>query len=76
MMRLFRNFNDERNTTMYNSPDKQREDKLDGVVCSVSSCMYHTKDNACTARHIQVGTEEAHRQAETLCATYHNKGSL
>ncbi|MDL2288679.1 DUF1540 domain-containing protein [Oscillospiraceae bacterium OttesenSCG-928-F05] len=47
--------------------------KIDGVVCSVDKCSYHSAGNICTANRIRVGTEYASRKDETFCNTFECK---
>ena len=50
--------------------------RIEGVHCTVETCMYHAKDNSCCAKSIQVGNENANRQAETLCSTYQHRATM
>jgi hypothetical protein len=48
------------------------DEVLDGVVCSVDTCMYHTKGNRCAAGSIAVRMEKDNpsKKDETLCSTF------
>ncbi|NLM62408.1 MAG: DUF1540 domain-containing protein [Clostridiales bacterium] len=48
---------------------------LDGVVCSVDTCVFHTKGNRCMADTIAVRmeTENPKSKTETLCETFTSK---
>ena len=43
------------------------------VGCSVETCTYHTKENRCSAKRINVQNEKARRMGETFCATFEAK---
>ncbi|MBR2951657.1 MAG: DUF1540 domain-containing protein [Clostridia bacterium] len=44
--------------------------KNKGIVCDVRKCVYHDKDNYCTASQIAVGPSYAESSSETVCATF------
>ena len=44
--------------------------KQNSIVCDVRNCVYHAKDNCCTASEIAVGPGYASCSAETACATF------
>lgn len=44
--------------------------KQKGIVCDVQSCVYHAKDNCCTASEILVGPKHASSSSETACVTF------
>jgi hypothetical protein len=48
---------------------------LDGVVCSVDNCVFHSKGNRCVAGSIAVRMEKEKPESntETLCETFTNK---
>jgi len=48
---------------------------LDGVICSVESCVYHTKGDRCTAETIAVRMEKEKptKKDETLCSTFESQ---
>ena len=49
-------------------------EKTNGKIdCCVKDCKYHTAANQCTASHSNVSTEDAHRTAETSCASFENR---
>ena len=56
-----------------NRSNDDKQQKLNGVSCTVSTCAYHGTGNACCAGNIKVGTEYAVDRAETFCSTYENK---
>lgn len=43
------------------------------IACNVMNCVYHTKDNACSAGKIQVGNGAANRAEDTCCDTFKAK---
>lgn len=43
------------------------------ISCNVDSCVYHTKEDICSAPEIKVGPENAVNKGDTLCATYRHK---
>lgn len=51
------------------------KDIIDGVVCSVDTCKYHTKGNRCTADAIAVRMENDNptRKDDTLCSTFESQ---
>ncbi len=57
-----------------NNPNA-KNDVLDGVVCSVESCVYHTKGDRCTAETIAVRMEKENptKKDETLCSTFESQ---
>ena len=59
---------------MFGNHDKN--DKLNGVACSVATCEYHGRNNTCHASNIKVGTEYAMDRSETFCSTYQYKPSV
>lgn len=46
---------------------------IPGIVCDVSNCVYHNKENRCTAEQILVGPTYASTSAETACVTFKQK---
>ena len=50
--------------------EKSNKKQLYGVVCSVASCYYNTKNGHCTAKQIEVGPSSACTSAETVCVTF------
>ena len=61
---------------MFGNQDQMKNDKLNGVACSVTTCSYHKGDNTCHAAGIKVGTEYAVDKSETFCSTYQHKPGL
>ena len=53
---------------MHNNEQKDR-DCLDGVSCSVTSCVYHCHGDNCDAKRIKVASENAEMKMETFCST-------
>jgi hypothetical protein len=55
--------------------NSENKKALDGVVCSVDTCVYHTKGNRCVADSIAVRMEKENQKSndETLCETFTNK---
>lgn len=45
-------------------------EKLDHVGCSVESCSFNSEGKHCTADHIHVLSDEAHKMDETFCGTF------
>lgn len=45
-------------------------EKLDHVGCSVESCTYNSEGKHCTADHIHVLNDQAHKMDETFCGTF------
>ena len=43
---------------------------LNGVVCSAVNCVHHVSNNQCNASSIVVGTNMADKKNETLCSTF------
>ena len=50
--------------------EMEHEKKNKGIVCDVRKCVYHDKDNYCTASQIAVGPSYAESSSETVCATF------
>jgi hypothetical protein len=50
--------------------EKSSKKTIHGVVCSVVSCYYNSKNGHCTAKQIEVGPMRATNCTETVCATY------
>jgi hypothetical protein len=52
-------------------------DVIDGVVCSVENCVYHTNGNRCSADTIAVRMENDRptKKDETLCSTFENQNN-
>ena len=48
----------------------ENEKKNKSIVCDVRNCVYHDKDNHCTASQIAVGPSYAQSSSETVCATF------
>ena len=48
----------------------QNDKKNPGIVCDVRKCIYHGKDNSCSASQIAVGPSYAESSSETVCATF------
>ena len=51
------------------------EQKLQGVMCKVTNCQYHSKDNRCTASQIEVGNCDncgcaINKEDASFCSTY------
>ena len=46
------------------------EQKLDGVHCEVTNCVYNKDKHTCTAQNIKVGPQFAASSAETICSTF------
>ena len=46
---------------------------IKGIVCDVKNCMYHEKNNCCTAGEIAIGPSYAISSSETVCATFKPK---
>ncbi|MBQ8175228.1 MAG: DUF1540 domain-containing protein [Clostridia bacterium] len=55
----------------YNQDHKCKPIK--GITCDVKNCMYHDKENCCTAGEIAVGPSYALSSSETVCATFKPK---
>lgn len=51
-------------------------DKLPGVGCDVTSCVYHGKDGHCHAQSINVESKNALRKAETFCGTFEPRATM
>lgn len=51
-------------------------EKLHGVGCDVTSCIYHGKDDHCHAPSINVESKNALRKAETFCGTFEPRASM
>ena len=47
--------------------------RVTAVGCSVENCAYHTKENRCAAKRIDVQNEKAQKMGETFCATFEPK---
>ena len=43
---------------------------LQGILCTVSECHYHTKDDKCSADSIKVNGNCAKTSCETECQTF------
>ena len=52
-----------------NNPPKH----INGVVCSVKSCMYHDSEGYCMANTINIGPGYAESCTDTVCATFKMK---
>ncbi len=52
----------------------QNCEKLDHVGCSVESCTYNSEGKHCTADHIHVLNDQAHKMDETFCGTFTKRG--
>lgn len=40
------------------------------ICCKVENCVYHEKNDCCTAAHIDVGPQHACSSQDTVCATF------
>lgn len=45
-------------------------EKLDGVHCEVTNCVYNKNKSTCTAKKIKVGPQFAASSADTICDTF------
>ena len=61
---------------MFGFHDHEKDPKLNGVACSVTTCSHHGGNNTCHAANIKVGTEYAVDKSETFCTTYQHKPGL
>ncbi len=61
---------------MFGNHDREKQDKLDGINCTVTTCSYHGGGNTCHANSIKVGTEYANDKSETFCSTYMHKPGM
>lgn len=61
---------------MFESQDQGKQNRIDGVNCSVTTCSYHGASNCCRAANIKVGTEYAVDKSETFCSTYQHKPGM
>lgn len=43
---------------------------LEGVKCVVNTCIYHSKDDRCTANKIEIRPRNASTSDDTDCATF------
>lgn len=43
---------------------------IDGIVCNVDNCKFHSEKCSCTAKEIHVGPHHASCQSDTVCATF------
>lgn len=50
--------------------DSQSSKCIEGIVCEVSSCKYHTTQDECMAGKIEVGDQSATDKSDTLCRTF------
>ncbi len=57
---------------MHNNKQTNR-DCLDGVRCSVTSCIYNCHGNNCEAKNIKVASENAEMKMDTFCSTFSPK---
>ena len=57
---------------MHNN-DHKNEGCLDGVRCSVVSCIYNNKGDNCEAKKIKVASENAEMKMDTFCSTFSPK---
>ena len=48
--------------------------RVTAVGCSVENCTWHTKENRCAAKRINVQNEKAQKMGETFCSTFEPKG--
>ncbi|MBO4971850.1 MAG: DUF1540 domain-containing protein [Clostridia bacterium] len=46
---------------------------IKGIVCDVTNCVYHDKENRCMAEQILVGPTYASSSSETACVTFKQK---
>ncbi len=47
---------------------------INGIKCSVETCVYHSKEDGCHAGHITVGGDQrACESSETACKTFRIK---
>ena len=46
---------------------------IDGVGCSVKTCVHHHSGNTCTASHIDVSNENSNSAVDTFCRTFEKK---
>ena len=55
-----------------------KKESLNGVACSVENCVYHTKNNQCSADKISVRMQNDHpaKKDETLCSTFENQSTF
>lgn len=49
------------------------QEKINGIVCNVETCVYHAKDNSCHAGTIKVGGCTACDCDQTCCDTFKAK---
>ena len=54
---------------------EQNKKVINGIVCDVCNCTYHDKENRCHAESIAVGPSYATSSADTVCATFEQKGN-
>ena len=55
---------------MENKKNCGGQDCISGVCCSVTNCVHHAIGDQCTAKHINVKSENAVTTAETFCGTF------
>ena len=51
----------------------EQKNKIDGIVCHVETCEYHSKDDKCVAGKISVGGCTACNCSDTCCNTFKAK---
>ncbi|MBQ9518229.1 MAG: DUF1540 domain-containing protein [Eubacterium sp.] len=44
--------------------------EIRGISCEVKNCVFHNKNNNCTANRIKVGNPQATHESETKCETF------
>ena len=49
---------------------------IQGIVCDVTNCVYHDKENKCTAEQILVGPTYANASSDTACVTFKQKTDI
>ena len=50
------------------------DSKTTGVGCDVTNCKYNTRENKCSAAHINVENKKASTKSETYCSTFCPRG--
>lgn len=58
-----------------NSNEKDCCKHIKGIQCDVKNCVYHDGETYCTAGQIAVGPSYAATSADTVCATFEQKGN-
>ncbi|MCM1285206.1 MAG: DUF1540 domain-containing protein [Acetobacter sp.] len=44
--------------------------EINGIICEVKNCKFHSIDNNCHAGHIRVGDRAATSSCDTSCETF------